>query len=131
MKYLQEPFCICLQLKIKIETYFFIKNGFTILDFTLQDTFLLRSQTVHWIASPFQLLQTIFSSNLELCHRNKNSWRNSRFSSSCNEIRCFKENCIHCLYQSTRNECRSSYIELGEKMDFKWEKYHNRDRKKE
>lgn len=124
MKYLQEPFCSCLQLKIKIETYFFIKNGFTILDFTLQDTFLLGSQTVHSIASPFQFplfnkKQTIFSSNLELCHRNKNSWRNSCFSSSCNEIRCFKENCIHCLYQSTRNECRSSYTELGEKMDFK------------
>lgn len=52
MMYFQESFCICLQLKIKFETYLFIENGFIILDFTLQDnSLLLRGQTAHWTAS--------------------------------------------------------------------------------
>lgn len=69
--YLQETFCICLQLKIKIETYFFMENEFIVLDFTQQDSsLLLRGQTVHWTDSTFQLLRAIFSSNLELCHKN-------------------------------------------------------------
>lgn len=64
MMHLQETFCIFLQLKIKIETYFFMENGFIVLDFTLQDnSLLLGGQTAHWTNSSFQLLQTIFISS--------------------------------------------------------------------